>query len=232
MKKIFADMDLYKGIILFSVLAYILVRTRWRGRIVLDGVIWVSAAVPGMLAGLGLLMIFLGTPGLRFLFGSIWALIIVIILQGNTTGTNITKGVLVQIGQDMEESARVSGAGWLRTYISIWIPLLMPTLVMLAMINFTLAVGATSSVILLASRDTQTLSIFALQLMGEGGSQWERSGIVSITLIVMTVGVSLLMRHFGLRLGVRHNVQATGARDAGSQPRPAGGLARFIGPRD
>ena len=217
--------------ILFSLLAYILVRTRWRGRILLDGVIWVSAAVPGMLAGLGLLMIFLGTPGLSILFGSIWALIIVIILQGNTTGTNITKGVLIQIGQDMEEAARVAGAGWLRTYVRIWIPLLMPTLVMLAMINFTLAVGATSSVILLASRDTQTLSIFALQLMGEGGSQWERSGIVSITLIVMTVGVSLLMRHFGLRLGVRHNVRAKEGDEAGSSARPAGGLSRFIGPR-
>ena len=218
--------------LLFSVLAYILVRTRWRGRILLDGIIWVSAAVPGMLAGLGLLMIFLGTPGLSILFGSIWALIIVIILQGNTTGTNITKGVLIQIGVDMEEAARVAGAGWLRTYVRIWIPLLMPTLVMLAMINFTLAVGATSSVILLASRDTQTLSIFALQLMGEGGSQWERSGIVSITLILMTVGTSLLMRHFGLRLGVRHNVRATeGEGGAGAGSRPGGSLGRFIGPK-
>ncbi len=132
---------------------------------------------------------------------------------------------------DMEEAARVAGAGWLRTYVRIWVPLLMPTLVMLAMINFTLAVGATSSVILLASRDTQTLSIFALQLMGEGGSQWERSGIVSITLIVMTVGVSLLMRHFGLRLGVRHNVRAEQGQEAGASTRPAGGLSRFIGPR-
>ena len=219
--------------LLFSVLAYILVRTRWRGRIILDGIIWVSAAVPGMLAGLGLLMIFLGTPGLRILFGSMWALVIVIILQGNTTGTNITKGVLIQIGQEMEEAARVAGAGWLRTFVLIWIPLLMPTLVMLAMINFTLAVGATSSVILLASRETQTLSIFALQLMGEGGSQWEQSGIVSITLIVMTVGTALVMRHFGLRLGVRHNMRADAGRgeDAGSRPRPTGRLARFIGPR-
>lgn len=219
--------------LLFSVLAYILVRTRWRGRIILDGIIWVSAAVPGMLAGLGLLMIFLGTPGLRILFGSMWALVIVIILQGNTTGTNITKGVLIQIGQEMEEAARIAGAGWLRTFVRIWIPLLMPTLVMLAMINFTLAVGATSSVILLASRETQTLSIFALQLMGEGGSQWEQSGIVSITLIVMTVGVALVMRHFGLRLGVRHNMRADvgGGEDAGSRPRPTGRLARFIGPR-
>ena len=48
--------------VLFAVLAYILVRTHWPGRPVLDTIIWSSAAVPGMLSGLGLLMLFIGTP--------------------------------------------------------------------------------------------------------------------------------------------------------------------------
>ena len=104
---------------LFSVLAYILVRTRLPGRATLDFMIWGAGAIPGILAGLGLLWVFIGTPGLNFLFGTIWALIIVTLLQGKTTGVNIMKGVLVQVGADMEEAARVSGAGWLRTYLMI-----------------------------------------------------------------------------------------------------------------
>ena len=39
---------------------------------------------------------------------------------------NVMKGVFVQVGADMEEAARVSGAGWMRTYFQIWLPLLMP----------------------------------------------------------------------------------------------------------
>ena len=117
--------------LIFSVLAYILVRTRLPGRGVLDLMIWSAGAIPGILAGLGLLWVFIGTPGLNFLFGTIWALIIVVILQGKTTGVNIMKGVLVQVGADMEEAARVSGAGWIRTYFRIWLPLLMPTLILL-----------------------------------------------------------------------------------------------------
>ncbi|MGZ9241308.1 MAG: ABC transporter permease, partial [Candidatus Binatia bacterium] len=150
--------------LIFSVLAYILVRTKLPGRSALDLMIWSAGAIPGILAGLGLLWMFIGTPGLNALFGTIWALIIVVILQGKTTGVNIMKGVLVQVGADMEEAARVSGAGWIRTYCKIWLPLLMPTLVLLAVMNFVTAAGATSSIILLASRDTMTLSLMALEL--------------------------------------------------------------------
>ncbi|HEY6364062.1 MAG TPA: hypothetical protein VI585_04655, partial [Candidatus Binatia bacterium] len=66
--------------LLFSLLAYILVRTRLPGRWALDLIIWGSGAIPGMLAGLGLLWLFLDTPGLSFLFGTLWALIIVVVL--------------------------------------------------------------------------------------------------------------------------------------------------------
>ena len=64
--------------LIFSVTAYILVRTRLPGRGVLDLMIWTAGAIPGILAGLGLLWVFISTPGLNFLFGTIWALLIVV----------------------------------------------------------------------------------------------------------------------------------------------------------
>ncbi|HEX5605708.1 MAG TPA: ABC transporter permease subunit [Candidatus Binatia bacterium] len=193
--------------LLFSVLAYILVRTRLPGRAALDFMIWSAGAIPGILAGLGLLWVFIGTPGLNFLFGTIWALIIVILLQGKTTGVNIMKGVLVQVGADMEEAARVSGAGWLRTYVMIWLPLLTPSLILLAVMNFVSAAGATSSIILLASRDTMTLSLMALELSSVAVSNREAASIISIFIIALTVSGALLVRYFGRHLGVRHEMQ-------------------------
>jgi iron(III) transport system permease protein len=192
--------------ILFSIIAYILVRTRLPGRGVLDLIIWGSGAIPGILSGLGLLWLFLGTPGLHFLFGTIWALILVVILQGNTTGVNMMKGVFVQVGPDMEEAARVSGAGWLRTYFCIWLPLLTPSLMLLAMMNFVIAAGATSNIILLASRDTLTLSLMALELSTVGVSNREAASIISIFIIAMTISAALLVRFLGRRLGVRHDL--------------------------
>ena len=197
--------------LLFSVLAYILVRTHLPWRVVLDWVIWGSGAIPGILAGLGLLWLFLGTPGLAFLYGSLWALILVVILQGNTTGVNVLKGVFVQVGADMEEAARASGAGWMRTYFRIWLPLLMPTLALLAVLNFVSAAGVTSSIILLASRETITLSLLALRLTTELADQREAASIVSIFIVVLTVGMAIPLRALSLRLGVRHDAVGTDA---------------------
>lgn len=193
--------------LLFSVLAYIIVRTRLPGRGALDLMIWSSGAIPGILAGLGLLWVFIGTPFLNALFGTIWALIIVVILQGKTTGVNIMKGVLLQVGADMEEAARVAGAGWIRTYFCIWLPLLMPTLILLAVINFVSAAGATSSIVLLASRDTITLSLMALELSSLSVSNREAASIISIFIILFTVTGALAVRYFGRRLGVRHELR-------------------------
>lgn len=203
--------------LIFSLISYVLVRTRLPGRGLLDWVVWGAGAIPGILAGLGLLWLFLGTPGLSFLYGTVYALILVVALQGATTGVNILKGVFVQVGADMEEAARVSGAGWIKTYFQIWIPLLMPSLVLLAVLNFVSAAGVTSSIILLASGDTMTLSLMALQLSTELADQREAASIVSIFIVLLTVGLAIPLRSLCLRMGVRHTIKS---RDAdGHKPR-------------
>jgi iron(III) transport system permease protein len=215
------------GPILFSLIAYVIVRTRIRGRNLIDALIWLSAAMPGTLIGLGLLLVFLGTPGLKALFGTIWLLLIVVVLAGITTGTNVFKGVLVQLGAGLEEAGRASGAGWLRTYVRVVIPLLMPSMVLVGMMNFVTAAGTTSSVILLASDNTQTLSLLALQYGAARGGQLEEAGIISIITLVITVVVALPFRMIARRLGVRHDV-AAGVETAAPEAAGAPGAERSL----
>ncbi len=196
--------------LLFSVLAYILVRTRMPGRWALDLMVWGTGAIPGILSGLGLLWLFVETPGLTVLYGTIWALFLVVLIQGKTTGVNIMKAVYVQIGPDMEEAARVAGAGWLKTYFRIWLPLLMPTLALLAVLNFTSAAGTTAPIILLASRETMTLSLLALEFASPGINNREAASIISIFIIGITIFGALIVRALGLRLAVRHDVAVGG----------------------
>ena len=195
---------------LFSVIAYLIVRTKLRGRGTLDGIIWISAGIPGILSGLGLLIMFLWVPGLSALYGSIWALIIVLIISGNTTGTNVFKGVFVQLGNDLEEASRVAGAGWMRTYLTVVLPVLMPTMVLIGVLNFVGAAGATSNIILLASRQTITLSLLTLEFAAPEIGRREAAGIVTLVIMAMTLGVAMVGRHFALRMGVRHNLKAHG----------------------
>ena len=188
--------------VLFAVIAYILVRTRWPGRGLLDTIVWCSAAMPGMLSGLGLLMLFLGTPGLSVLYGTIWAMLLVVLLQGKVTGINILKANLVQIGADMEEASRASGAGWFRTFFQIWLPLLMPTMVLIGTMHFVIAATTSASIILLAARGTITLSILVLQYASPIFGQREAASVVSILIAALTIGLSLLARKLATKISV------------------------------
>lgn len=190
--------------VIFSMIAYVLVRKKWPGNATLDSIFWFSAGIPGMLSGLGLLWVIVGTPGLNWLFGTIWILIIVTVLQGKLTAVQMFKSSFLQMGQDMEEAARTSGASWLYAYFRIWLPLIAPTLVLIGILNFTLAAGATSSVILLASRDTITLSLLALEYMTSvAGSSREVAGIISLFVVAMTTGLALIARWAGFQIGVK-----------------------------
>ena len=142
------------------------------------------------------------------MYGSIWALVLVVIISGNTTGTNIFKGVLVQLGGDLEEASRVSGAGWVRTYVRVVIPVLMPTLVLIGMLNFISAASTTSSIILLASRETVTLSLLALEWGGADVGQVEAAGIIGLVIMGLTMGVALVMREFARRVGLQQSMRA------------------------
>jgi ABC-type sulfate transport system permease component len=86
--------------------------------------------------------------------------------------------------------------------------LLMPTLALLAVLNFTSAAGATAPIILLASRETMTLSLLALELSSPGINNREAASIISIFIIGITILGALAVRALGLRLGVRHDMSA------------------------
>jgi iron(III) transport system permease protein len=172
--------------------------------------IWTAAIVPGMLAGLGLLWMFLGTPFLVPLYGTLWPLFIVILLAGKTTGTQMLKSAFLQMGADMEEAARVSGSGYIRTFFTIWVPLLLPTLILLGTLHFVAAATTTSSIILLATRGTYTLSILALEYASPGVNLKEEAGIISLIIMAVTIVGALIARALTRRIGLQRSSVAAG----------------------
>ena len=192
------------GPLVFSVVAYVLVRSRraW-GRGLLDFLLWLPSVVPGILAGLGLLWMFVGTPLFRSIYGSIWALVIAVILSGMTLSTQTLKAAFLQLREDLEESARMSGAGWIRTYVQVVLPLIAPTLIVVAAIKFMFAANATANIILLATSQTRTLSLLALGFVADG--QREYATVVTVVITLLTTAMAILVRTLGVNVGVRSN---------------------------
>lgn len=80
-------------------------------------------AVPGMVVGIGFLWVTLWTPGLSLLHGTIWILIIAYTMRGLPTAYAAISPSLMQIGREIDQSARVSGAGWWTTCWKIVLPI-------------------------------------------------------------------------------------------------------------
>lgn len=190
------------AVALCALIAYFTVRSRYPGRGVLDFLSWLPFAMPGILLGLGLLYVFLGNPVLRALYGSTALLVLATVIANMTLGVQVLKTNMVQLGAEMEEAARTAGASWWYGFRKIVAPILMPTLVLVGVLNFISAARDISSIVLLAANATKTLSLLQLDFMVEGRT--EDAAVISVIVIVMTTGVAFLARLLGLRLGIRH----------------------------
>jgi iron(III) transport system permease protein len=184
------------GVFLFSLVAYVIVRARglW-GRGPLDAIAWVPSVIPGALAGLGLLWMFLTTPVFEPFYGSLFLLVVACLLGMVTFGTQTFKAALLQMKAEMEEAARTSGASWARSYVRVVLPLLAPTLVAVGTLMFLFTANVTSNIIMLSSSSTRTLSLLTLELVRDGVP--ETAAVTVIIITAMTACMALVARAVG-----------------------------------
>ena len=101
----------------------------------------------------------------------------------------------------------------------------MPTLVLVAIMNFVYAVGATSAIILIASRGTMTLSLMALEYASPSIGLREEASIISLFIMAITIALASVARIYAVRMSVRQDIRATGT------PRATGAQPLIVGPR-
>jgi iron(III) transport system permease protein len=189
------------GAFSFSLIGYVLVRTRLPGRAILDSICWLPSAIPGVLTGLGLLWMFLGTPLFRPFYGTLFLLVVAQVLGGITLATQVLKSSFIQLGKELEEASRMSGAGFWKTYVKIVLPLVAQTMALVAVLKFMFASQHNAGIILLATSETRTLSLLALDQVAAGYR--EVASITVIFIMLLTLGVALIARSFGLKVGIR-----------------------------
>jgi iron(III) transport system permease protein len=143
------------GVVASALVSYIVTRTHWRGRQLLDMVAWAPWAVPGLVMSLGFLWAFVWLP----IYGTLWVLVLVFVARGLPVGSRFFTSTMVQIGAELEESARIHGASWLRTFWRIWVPLLRPAILGAWILLFVIAVRVLDLVVLLAGPGARMLAV-------------------------------------------------------------------------
>jgi iron(III) transport system permease protein len=123
-----------------------------------------------------------------------------VLITSFTTSVQVIKSNLVQLGSELEEAARASGGSWWNAFRTVVVPLLAPSLLLVGALGFIAAARDISTVVLLTTDTTQPLSILQLDFMVDG--RYESASVIGVIIMLMTVGVALVARVLGLRIGV------------------------------
>lgn len=188
------------GPFLFSMVAYLIARTRLPGRGTLDAMAWLPQAIPGVLLSLALLWLFVGTPFLRPVYSTLWMLVLAFLLSQMPIAVQLMKAAFLHLSPEIEEASRAAGASWWQTYVRVVLPLLAPTMVTIGVLEFILTVQNVATVTLLAAGENRTLAVLALDLVTQGLR--ESAAVYTSIVLLLTTGVALLARFLGLRVGL------------------------------
>lgn len=189
------------GVLVYSILAYIVVRSRLPGRSAIELLAWLPWSIPGILLGVSVLWLILASPALSFFYGSLASLVLIMIIAQMPIGVHMMKTSMRQISIELEHSSRVCGAGAIRTLKSIVLPLIRPMLVSIFVIVFISALRDISTIIFLGSARSLTLSLLMMQFASS--SNLEASAVIGIITTAIVVVVALVARRFGLEVTVQ-----------------------------
>lgn len=187
------------AVLLFSMVAYLIIRTTIRGRDFLDIAVWLPWAFPGILLSLTMLWAYLGTPMLNLLYGSMTGLVLAMLFKEMPIAVNLMKSGLLNISAELEEAGQAAGANWWQIYYRILLPILAPTAVTVAILAFIGCVRDISTVILLSTPQTRPLSILLLDYSGNGSI--EKGAVVGVIMAGMAAAMAMLGRRIGMRVG-------------------------------
>lgn len=179
--------------------AWVVVRTRVRGRGLLDQIAIFPFVIPGIVAGVAVSRTYVNVS--LPIYGTFLIIVIAYLLLGLPYGMRFAHAGLVKIHSELEESAAVSGAGLARIMLTIIAPLMMPALFAGWIYIFLFSVRHLSSAVLLAGPGNEMLAVTILELWENG--QITVLGALSMIIIAFAVGIAAIFFTISKRYGLR-----------------------------
>lgn len=176
--------------VLGLLVSWILVRTRSRMRTPLDVIAFTPHAMPGIIIGISVLLIYLFLP--VPIYGTIWIMVIALSTQWLALSSRLMTGGIAQIRADLEEVAATSGAGWSVTMRKIVLPLVLPAFLNGFVLIFMMAVKNLTIPLILFTPKTNVLSTLVWQFW-ERGDTAATAAVGTITVLI-TLALALLYR--------------------------------------
>ncbi len=168
------------------------------GTKLIDYLVLVPRAIPGLLAGLAFLWVFLFVPGLKEYRNSMFAIWLAYSVIWLAYGTRVVQSALMQVGPDLEEAARVSGASRSRTNRDVTLPLVKFGLLSSWLLIFLIFEREYSTGVYLLSPGTEVIGALLVSMLASGATDLV-AALSVINILMVSVGLALALR-FGVKL--------------------------------
>jgi iron(III) transport system permease protein len=163
---ILATMTATVAMILTSLVAWIVYKSRVPGSWILDFLAFVPITIPGIVMGMALILLYVAFP--LPIYGTIWVLMIAYVTRYIPYGMRAASGSILQIHSELEEAASASGASWWETFKRVTLPLLRPGLVAGWIYICIVSFREFSTSVLLATGESRVLSILLFTMFEQG----------------------------------------------------------------
>ena len=187
--------------ILALVVSWIIVRRKsMTERAVLDSMVFLPHAIPGIIIAVALIILYL-TPPLNAvpIYGSLFIIGLGLVIGFLPFTTRIMNGAVIQIHRELDEASYVSGVTRLRTLLHVTLPLLAPAFVAGWILAAVRSMRSFSTPLLLGGPGNEVL---AIRMWG----YWEdglipETGVVGMLFVAMAAPLALFARRFLVRVG-------------------------------
>ncbi len=175
-------------------IAYLVSRYRFFAKRPFEFTSMLSFAIPGTVIGIGYIMSFNTAP--LILTGTAAILIICFIFRNMPVGIRSGMAALQQIDRSLEEASITLGAGNLRTFSRVVLPLIRPAILSGLVFSFVRAMTAISAVIFLVTARTKLATVVILGRIEAG-----KLGLATAycTILIITMGAAIALMYAAMR---------------------------------
>jgi sulfate/thiosulfate transport system permease protein len=188
-----------------TLIAWVLVRDRFRGKRFVNAVIDLPFALPTIVAGLTLLALYGPTSpiGINVAYTQ-YAVLFALLFVTLPFVIRSVQPVLIEVDREMEEAALSLGASGRTVFLRVILPNLVPAILSGAALAFARAVGEFGSIVLISGNipfETQVASMFIFKQIESDNPIG--AAAISVVLLVLSLAVLIGIRALG-RWGARY----------------------------
>jgi iron(III) transport system permease protein len=179
-------------VVLGIAIAWLVERTRVAGRGVISAVVMVGYGFPSIILGVGVMLGYI-----NILYGTLTIILIAYVARHLPIAYVFVRSLVKQVSPELEEAARILGAGRLRSLIDITYPVLRPAAFIAWLLIFSLCLREQPMSAILTQSGTEVMSTMVLQFIEDGSI--EVAAAISVLIVAVSMAMIAVARMFAPR---------------------------------